>query len=88
MFVDFLEWEEGGEREREKHWSVAYYMCPDQGLNPQPRYVPWGDGTRNLLVHGMMLQPNKPPSQGNSISFCLLKKINKDESRENGKKKI
>ena len=40
----------GREREREgernmdvkqKHWSVAYFMHPDQRLNPQPRYVPW-----------------------------------------------
>ena len=23
---------------REKHWSC---MCPNQGLNPQPRHVPW-----------------------------------------------
>ena len=44
-----LEREEGGEREkegernidvREKHQSVASCMRPDQGSNPQPRYVP------------------------------------------------
>ena len=46
MFIDFREREEGREGEREKHTcdretpSVASYMCPDQGLNPYPRYVP------------------------------------------------
>ena len=24
---------------REKHRLVDYHMCPDQGLNPQTRYV-------------------------------------------------
>ena len=44
MFIDFRE--EGGERVRErdidvreKHQMVASCMCPDQGSNPQPRYV-------------------------------------------------
>ena len=39
--------EGGGEREKrreekrreKKHVSVASRMCPDQGLNPKPRYV-------------------------------------------------
>ena len=26
---------------REKRWSVASYMHPNWGSNPQPRYVPW-----------------------------------------------
>ena len=25
---------------REKHPSIASHMCPDQGLNAQPRLVP------------------------------------------------
>ena len=51
MFVDFLERKEGrkegrkreGERNigvRKKHQSVASPVRPDQGLNPQPKYVP------------------------------------------------
>ena len=52
MFIDFREGDrEGGERERvreerrhisvrEKHQLVASCMCPDQGLNLQPRHVP------------------------------------------------
>ena len=39
MLIDFLE--RGESREGEKHWSVASLMHPKQGLNPQPRYVPW-----------------------------------------------
>ena len=39
MFIDFRE--TGREREREKHQLVASYMHSDQGLNPQPRNVPW-----------------------------------------------
>ena len=41
-FID-LEREKGRqrEREREKHRSVASCTHPDQGSNPQPRYVPW-----------------------------------------------
>ena len=26
---------------RERHQSVASHTCPDRGLNPQPRYMPW-----------------------------------------------
>ena len=26
---------------KEKHWSVACHMHPDQGLNLQTGYVPW-----------------------------------------------
>ena len=37
MFTDFRQ----REREREKHQSVASNRCPDQGSNPQSRYVPW-----------------------------------------------
>ena len=47
MFIDLREREggEGMERERninvkEKHWSVASHVCPDQGLNLQPRHLP------------------------------------------------
>ena len=29
------------EREGDKHLSVASCMCPEQGLNPQSRHVPW-----------------------------------------------
>ena len=43
-----LETEEGREKERarninarEKYRSVASCMCPDWGLNLQPRHVPW-----------------------------------------------
>ena len=42
MFIDFRE---KGEREkhinvRKKHWLIASYTSPDQGLNLQPGYVP------------------------------------------------
>ena len=47
-----LEREKKKEREkrdidvREKHWSVAFCMCPDQELNLQPFDV-WDDGLTN-----------------------------------------
>ena len=44
IFSLFLDREEGRERSikmREKHQLVAFYTCPDWGLNLQPRYVPW-----------------------------------------------
>ena len=45
MFIDFKERRQGRKRERErdqceKHQFVASWMHPDQGLNPEPRYVP------------------------------------------------
>ena len=61
----FSEGDGEGEREterntdvREKHQLVASHTCPDQGLSPQPRYVPcpgikpatfgaWFDAVRN-----------------------------------------
>ena len=39
-----LEKEKGRERETlmwEKHQLVVSHTCPNQGMNPQPRYVPW-----------------------------------------------
>ena len=44
-YLLILKREEGRERERNinvrmKHRLVAFGTCPDQGLNPQPRYVP------------------------------------------------
>ena len=43
---DVYWWERERERERdgdvrEKHQLVASHSLPKQGLNPQPRYVPW-----------------------------------------------
>ena len=47
-FYFFLERGEGREKERErninvreKYRSVSSHTCPNQGLNPQPRHVPW-----------------------------------------------
>ena len=58
------------EAEREKHPSVASYMHPDQGLNPQLRYVPWpGINTQPFLVNGMMLQPTELSGQGRKVWF-------------------
>ena len=44
--IHLLVLERGRERERnidvkEKHQLIASHMCPDWGLNLQPRYVPW-----------------------------------------------
>ena len=66
FFITFREKKraEGRERntaDREKHWLVASHMCPDRGLNPQPRYVPrlgiepasfqlWDDAPTNWAV--------------------------------------
>ena len=36
----FREREKEGENEAEKHLLVASCMCPDWGVNPQPRHVP------------------------------------------------
>ena len=38
--LSILEREEGGWRGRERHLLVTSHMCPDQGSNLQPRYVP------------------------------------------------
>ena len=35
---------------REKHLLVASCTCPDQGLNPQPRHVPW-PGMDPVIFH-------------------------------------
>ena len=40
FFYLFLDRGREGEIEREKHQSVASCMCPDWGLNAQPRHVP------------------------------------------------
>ena len=41
MFYCVLE-RKGGERKRERETLTGYSrMCPNQGLNPQPRHVPW-----------------------------------------------
>ena len=46
----FLEKGEGRDKERdvclnvdvrEKHWLIDFHKCPDHGLNPQPRHMPW-----------------------------------------------
>ena len=37
-------WERERERNidvREEHWLLASCMCPNWGINPQPRHVPW-----------------------------------------------
>ena len=44
--ICLLIWERERERNRnihmrEKHWPVSSHTCPNQGWNPQPRYVTW-----------------------------------------------
>lgn len=61
--------EEGSKREKEKKTSVwersIDHRCPDQGSNPQPRYVPWPRmELETFLVCGTMSQPSEIPSQG------------------------
>ena len=64
MCIDF------GERERnidvrEKHQLVAFCTCLEEGSNLQPRHAPWpGIKLATFRLHGMMLQPTEPPSQG------------------------
>ena len=46
MFIDLRETEKQRENERnidvkEKHWSFASHICPEQGSNPHPRYMAW-----------------------------------------------
>ena len=48
FFILFLQRGEKMEKKRErniavrqKHQSIAFQTCPNQGPNPQPRYVPW-----------------------------------------------
>ena len=51
-----------------KHWSVASHICPDQGLNPWPWYVPWPESNpQPFLVNRIMLQTTEPSSQGLNI---------------------
>ena len=75
MFIDLREeGREGGrqrERERgkgkrnitlrEKHPPVASCVCPDR------------DGTHNLMLYRMNLQPTAPPGQGNTFFSCKFK---------------
>ena len=56
------------EKEREKHWSVSH-MQPNQGPNPQPKYVPW-PGIKPATfwyTRQWMLQLIEPPRQGNMV---------------------
>ena len=56
MFIDFTETEEGKERKRER---------PQPGIEPATSVCALTrNGTSNMLVYGMMLQPTEPPSQG------------------------
>lgn len=46
----------------EIHWLVTSGMCPDQGSNPQPRYVFWpGIEPTTVLVYRMMFHTTEPP---------------------------
>ena len=43
MFIDLRERERASEHNhdiRKDSWLVASYILPNQGLNPQPKYVP------------------------------------------------
>ena len=53
------------ERQREKHRLVASCMRPDRWPNLQTQaYARTGNGTRNLSVYRMMLQPTEPHQPG------------------------
>ena len=52
----------------EKHQLVASCTRPNRGLNSQPRYAPsLGIKHAIFLMYGTMLQPTKPPGQGQKI---------------------
>ena len=55
MFIDFRERKE----EREKHQLIASPMHPNQGSNPQPRYVP-----RSGIKPTAFWCPDDTPSNG------------------------
>ena len=40
LLIDFREKQTEGEREGEKHLSLASCTCPDQGPDSQPRHMP------------------------------------------------
>ena len=56
MFIDFIVWGRG--REREKHGSAASYMHADGGSNLQP-----------FGAQDAMLPPTEPPGQGPTRNF-------------------
>ncbi|XP_036886129.1 DNA primase small subunit isoform X2 [Sturnira hondurensis] len=56
--------------EREKHHLVASCTYPNLGSNCNLGIALTGNGTRNLLVYGMTLQPTEPPDQGH-IGVCF-----------------
>ena len=69
-FIDFLRVRKG-EREREKHQSVASCnlgMCPNQ------------ESKLCLLVYGMALRPTEPPGQG----WMNISESNSSISAEDG----
>ena len=65
--------------ERETLIGCLLYM-PDQGSNPQPRYVPWpGIEPTAFLVYRTMLQPTEPPCRDPSkylarVAYCDFKR--------------
>ena len=76
IFIVLLEKEGEVEREKErnidgkeKHQLVASLMCPDWGLNPQPRHVPW-PGLKPMTFQFIGQCPNQlsHTSQGKVIS--------------------
>ena len=73
MFLLILERDEWREREREKHQSVASCTCPDQGANPEPRYMPLpGMEPTMCLVPGTMLQPTELHEYCRQLSQLLI----------------
>ena len=68
MFIDLRE-EERKNHWCEKHRSAASPTFPDQGLNPQPRYVPdWELNPQPIGVWGD-IPTTEQPSQAKRISF-------------------
>ena len=77
----FLEREKGGRKsgseiliwERNIHWLVASCTCPLQGLNPQPRHVPWPESNWQPFSLQIDAQPTEPHHGG--PFYTVLKQI-------------
>ena len=59
-----------GEKEQEKHLLAASRMCPDWGLNPQPRHLPW-PGIELATFHFVGWCPTKWATAVGAIVMAL-----------------
>ena len=69
-----MERNKGTERQRDRERDWEKHQCERETLTGCLSFEPWlGIQPRNILVYGMMLQPNEPSGEGSCHSFKKLK---------------